>query len=166
MEKINVSLIIEILGKPKDHVKDAMESIVTKIAAEKGVKVLDKRYHEPTPIEKSDLFTTFAELEVEFDALENFFGIIFAYMPSHIEITRPEKLVLTNSDLNTLGNALTQRLHNYDSITKKLTGDNRILSDKLKEIAPHLFKQVPKKEEPAPEDKSSKKKTKKKKKSR
>ena len=160
MEKLHVSFITEILGRPAEHVKEALQNLMEKFGTEKGVKILNKQFHDPAPIKDSkDLFTAFAEIEAEFDSLDNYFGTIFAYTPSHIEIIKPEKLSLSNAELNDLGNTLLQRLHNYEAITKKALADAQILNNKLQEVAPHLFKQKePEKEEVKKEGKKGKKK--------
>lgn len=143
MEKIHASMMIEILGRPADHVSSALQELVEKLGTEKGVKVLEKTLHEPHEVENSkDLFTAFAEIDVEFDALQNYFATIFAYMPSHIEIISPEKISLSNHDLNELGNALTQRLHNYDAVTKNVLTNSQIILEKLKEVAPKTYEKL------------------------
>jgi hypothetical protein len=137
MEKIRAAMIIEILGKPKDYVKESLVQLVEKLGTEKGVKVTNKTIHEPTEVKDSkELFTTFAEVEVEFDAIENYFGILFAYMPAHIEIIQPEKILLTNIHLNEIGNILMQRLHNYDSVVKKILTEREIMMQQLRKIQP------------------------------
>ncbi len=143
MGKINAALIIEILGRPIENVNEALRTIVTKLGAEKGVEIKNKQYHEPKQVEGSkDLFTAFAEVEVLLDSLANYFGILFAYMPSHIEIINPEKLTLLNFELNELGNSLMQRLHNYDAITKNAVTERNFLLQKLKEVSPETFKKL------------------------
>jgi len=90
MVEMQVSLILELLGKPAEHLKEALNTLVVKLDSEKGVKILEKTYHDPTPIKESKgLFTAFAEVTVEFKEIGNFFGIIFAYLPSHIETLNP-----------------------------------------------------------------------------
>ena len=42
MDKLIVSMILEILGRPAEHVTEALKGIVEKIGAEKGVKLLKK----------------------------------------------------------------------------------------------------------------------------
>ncbi len=169
-EKIQAILVLEILGRPPEHVKEALHSIVSKIGEEKGVKVLEKKLHEPTEIKDSkDLFTAFAEITVEMDNIGNFFGIVFAYMPSHIELLSPERFSLTNYDLNDMGNKIIQRLHGYDAITKNVIAERDLFYTKLKEIAPHLFQQKAPtvslvQQEKKPKEKKGKKKGKKKKK--
>ena len=79
MDKIKATLVLEILGKPAEHIKSALVSLVEKLGTEKGVRVIDKTIHEPLPVKESkEIFTTFAEVSAEFDSLSNYFGILFA----------------------------------------------------------------------------------------
>lgn len=166
MEKIKSTLVLEILGRPAEHIKKALIDLTEKLGAEKGVKLLEKTIHEPSPVKDTkDIYTAFAEVSLEFDSLENYLGILFTYMPAHVEITSPASLEITNADLSGLGNKLLARLHDYDAITKKFIHERNFLLDKLRETAPHLFR---KKEETSqfeekaetkqPEDKNQKKK--------
>lgn len=160
MGRIHANLIIEILGRPPEHIKEAINTIVTKLGSEKGVNLIEKTYHDPKPVENSkDLFTTFAEVELEFENLDAYFGVLFAYMPAHIEIITPDKITLSNAEINELGNRLLQRLHNYDAIAKKIMIERDNLIQKLKEVAPQLFVQNPPEE--TKKKKTSKKKSKK-----
>lgn len=158
MAKIDVSLILEILGRPKENVTDALKTIVERMEKEKGVKILEKTLHEPKPVEKTDLFTSFAEMDVELNSFMEYLLLIFRYMPSNIQVTYPEKMTLSNGEINEVGNALVQRLHKYDSVTKTVVAERDMYAEKLKQIAPHLFK----KKQPQKEEKPKKKKTKKK----
>ena len=142
MERLQIRIILEILGRPKENVTEALSSLVAKLGSENGIKILEKTLHEPKPVKDSkDLFTAFTEAVLELDSLDNYFGILFAYMPSHIELIHPEKLSLSNFDFNDIGNKLVLRLHDYDAITKKALYEREILAKKLQEVAPHLFKQ-------------------------
>ena len=142
MEKLRANLILEILGRPKEHIVEALNELVNKLGSEGGIKIIEKKIHEPISVkEAKDLFTTFADVLIELDSLENYFGIMFAYMPANFEIINPEKLTLSNVNLNDLASKLIHRLHDYDAITKKALVDNELLAKKLHEVAPHLFKQ-------------------------
>jgi hypothetical protein len=148
-EKILASMIVEILGKPKERVIEALETHVTKLNAEKGVNIVEKTIHDPVPLEEAqNLFTTFAELQVEFDTAGDFFQTLFAYMPANVEIIKPEKLSFSNSDFNEVSNALLQRLHNYDSISKRVLVERDAMIHKLKEISPEVFKKLFREAEP------------------
>lgn len=141
MEKLNVSIILEVLGRPAENVKDALVKLVEKLSTEKGVKITSKKINEPKALNEGDLYTSFAELELEIDSLYNYFGILFSYMPSHIEMISPSKIDLTNFELNTLANQLAQRLHGYDAIAKSLVVERDRMAKKLMELAPNLFNQ-------------------------
>jgi len=156
MDKIQVSLILEILGRPPDNVKEALRTVVTKIDAEKGVKIIKKTYHEPKPVENSNLFTAFADLDLELESVSHYFMLIFTYFPSHIEITYPEKPTLSNADINELGQAILQRLHQYDALMKNNTIEREDLLRKIQSDAPNLFAKLVKqvKEKQAKDDQS------------
>lgn len=157
MEKIQAIMIIEILGKPKEHVKEAIQTIVTKIGSEKGVNLLNKTYHDPVKAENSKtMFTTFAELELEFDTIENYLGIMFAYLPSHTEIIYPEKIQITNSDLMDMGNKIIQRVHNYDAVVKNTLAERQNLLKMIQKEAPKLMKKLEKQYSEAQKKKSDK----------
>ena len=144
MEKLSVTLVLEMLGRPPEHIKEAINTLVVRLGSEKGVKITEKKIHEPAPVQDAkDLYTAFAEITAELDSITNYFGILFAYMPAHIEIVSPENLSLKNVELNELGNKLLARLHDYDAITKTTLSEKNFLVKKLYEVAPHLFKQAP-----------------------
>jgi hypothetical protein len=141
MEKMQVRIIIEILGRPPSNVTEAMNGLVKRLGTEKGVTIQEQTIHPPVKVKDSkDLYTTFAEITLEMDSLPVFFSIVFAYMPSHIELIHPETLELRNEDLTAAANAIVMRLHSYDEIAKRLIVDRENLAKKLYEYAPHLFK--------------------------
>lgn len=132
MDKLQANIILEILGRPPEHIKQSLSALTDRLNTEKGIKIVDKIIHEPIQVKDSkDLFTTFAELTLELDSLDNYFGLLFSYMPSNIELIHPEKMSLTNLDLNELANRIAQRLHDYDAITKKAIVEKEILMQKL-----------------------------------
>ena len=152
---MEVTFILEILGRPPEHITEALQTLITRIGSEKGVRIINKHINEPLQVKDSqDLFTSFAELELEVDSLYILFGLIFAYMPAHVEVTKPEKLALSNYDLNDVMNKLAQRLHDYDAITKNAIIQKESVLRKLYEVAPHLFKKTPEPEKPENKSKS------------
>lgn len=156
-DKLKVNMILEILGRPPEHIIEALNQLIAKLGTEKGVKILSKTVHEPKPIENSQgLFTAFAEITVEMDTINNYFGILFSYMPSHIELLEPEKIELTNFDLAGLANVLITRLHGYDAIAKKMMSDREFLIQKLREVAPHMFREQKNLEQEIAETKANK----------
>ncbi len=44
---IGVNMIIEVIGRPPEHLVETMENIVGQIGEEKGVRIIEKKIHEP-----------------------------------------------------------------------------------------------------------------------
>lgn len=161
MDTLDVRFIIEILGKPRDHVLQTMHALVDKLGKEKGVTLTQQTIHDPHLAKDSkELYTTFAEIEARFESVNVFFGIIFAYMPSNIEIISPSSMKITNEEVTAIGNALISRLHLYESVTKKLVSDRDILINKLKSMGVSFQQPAQTMQTPAPAGKKSKKPTK------
>ncbi len=123
---MHVSFIIEILGRPANFIVEQLNKVVEKLEEEKGVKVLDKKIHEPKSRE-GGLFTTFAEIEAQVDTIQELANVIFKYMPSHIEVIDPQETMLKNFELTDFLNEIIARLHKYDEIAKTLYFENRKL---------------------------------------
>jgi hypothetical protein len=141
MDKFDVNVIIEILGRPPENITQALQNLAAKIAGEKGIKIKSKTIHDPIPAEGTkDLFTSFMELSLEMDSLQTYLTFVFSYMPSNIELVKPSSLALSNTDLNEVANNITRRLHHYDAIAKQMLAEKDILIKQLYQHAPHLFK--------------------------
>jgi len=137
---IQVQFVIEILGRPPEHIEEALKTVALKIDAEPGVSVLEKAFNEPKLIEGSkDMYTAFAEVVLEVDKMGTLFHLLFTYMPAHVEVITPEKSEMSNAEINDLANRIMQRLHDYDALAKKFMNDRQLLLKQLYEHAPQLF---------------------------
>lgn len=128
MDKVKAKIIIEIMGRPADHLFKALNELVDKMGTEQGIRFINKIVNEPKAIEKAPgFFTSFADLEIEFDSLKHFFNITFNYMPAHVEIYEPEKFKIEAFNLNEIANYIVSRLHRNEGIMKTLSGEREIL---------------------------------------
>jgi len=118
-EKIVGIFIIEVMGRPKKHLVKTLEDLSRQIGEEKGVKIIQKKINEPTGVkDQKNLFTSFAEVEIEVDEVLILASLMFKYMPSHIEIVEPENIRITNNSFGELLSELTRRLHKYEELVK------------------------------------------------
>lgn len=139
MEKIRALFIFEILGTPKEHIKNALDEFVSKIGEQKGIYIEKKKIHEPKPCEKEemkDLFTTFAEVEVSIDDLNLLFAIVLNMLPSHVEILGPDEIKIKNFEISPILSELAIKLHRYDEVAKILALERNNLMNKIKELEP------------------------------
>jgi len=135
MEIIKTILIFELLGRPPEHLKETLSSFIDRVGKETGVNITNKNINEPKRVEKSqqELYSTFAEVEADFQDLKDLMRIAFAYMPSHIEIVSPAEVNMKNFDINSFMNDLVMKMHRYDEIAKGLIIEKQILQSKLQE---------------------------------
>lgn len=133
--KINAEIIVEVLGRPKEHLVKTLEGLIDQMDKEKGVKVEGKKIHEPNPVkDKDDFFSSYAQIELELEEMIHLILILFKYMPSNIEVTYPEKVLLKNMDMSEMFNEITRRLHKYDEVARIMEAEKKILENKLKKI--------------------------------
>ncbi len=141
MKEVQARLILEILGRPPEHIKQGLKMLIDKLEKEEGVKINEKKTHEPVPVKDSkDLYTSFAELTISCDSLNHLLNVMFLYMPANVEIIEPEIAEVINTELNASLNYMLQRLHQYDAVTKNTLAERNFLIKKLYEVAPQMFK--------------------------
>lgn len=120
--EIKAQLIMEVLGKPREYVKEVLEDLGKQIGNEAGVSVTTCSIGEPRETKDSkDVYTGFLDIEVECEKIENLMMLCFKYMPAHVELFSPEKINFNNVQINELLNAIIAKLHSYDEITRILS---------------------------------------------
>lgn len=135
--EVKAELIVEVLGKPPEHLIETLKKIIERIGEEKGVKILKNKISEPQALKDNpEFYTTFAEIEVEVEEILYLVMLMFKYMPAHIEIIYPEKIVSTNNGWNEILNEIARRLHGYDEIARVLQIEKGVLEKRLRELLP------------------------------
>jgi len=132
---IRATIILEIIGKPPEHLVKTLEEIIKRIDEEKGVCVIEKKINEPVLMkDNKEFYTTFAEIDLEVEDILYLTIIMFKYMPAHIEVVEPELIALTNSGWTDILSELTRRLHAYDEVSRVIQLQNSKMQKKLKEL--------------------------------
>ena len=134
-KKIRAMLIMEVLGRPPEHIVETLEILIKQIGEEKGTKVLNKKINSPVLLkDQKDFYTSFAEIEVELDDILTIVILMFKYMPANIEIISPENISIPNAGWNDILNEITRRLHGYDEIARVMQIEKNVLENKIKEL--------------------------------
>lgn len=132
---LKAKFILEILGRPAEHLEKALADLVDKIGSEKGVSLLHKEINKPKKVEKMEnLWTSFADLDLSFESLPVFFNTLSTYLPAHVEIYEPEIFKMNTFELNEFSNFVVNKLHNYDALAKRVMSEREILINKLEYI--------------------------------
>ena len=122
---IRCRAIIEVLGKPKEHVGKSIKEYVEHIKKDSELVVLNEDYSEVK--EQGNLWSQFVELELVIKGTFKLIAFCFDYMPSSIEVLKPDHLIMTNPELSNFLNDLQARLHSVDMTVKKLKAENDFL---------------------------------------
>ncbi len=129
---IRVRAIIEVLGKPKEHVEDSIQKYIEHIKEDSELVVLNEYYSEIK--EQGKLWSKFVELNLVVKGTKKLISFCFEYMPSSIEVIKPEELPMANSELSNLLNDLQARLHNVDMAVKQLKAENDFLKTNMNAV--------------------------------
>lgn len=136
-QKITAILMIEVMGKPKEHLTETLEKITNDISSEKNVKVNEKKINEPVPVkDKKDLYSSYAEIELELEEASTLAALAFKYMPAHIEVIEPETLKMSASQYGDIMSELIRRLHKYDELLRVMQVERNAYAKKLQEFMP------------------------------
>ncbi len=139
--KIRVRTIIEVLGKPKEHVEKTIREYVEKIKEDNDFVVMKEHFSDAAEQESESqkYWSVFVELEFLVKGLHPLVGFCFNYMPSSIEIEKPEELTLPADMMNSLFNDLQARLHKVDMIVKQQVNENHFLRNNLRHSMRNLI---------------------------
>tara|TARA_Y100000310_G_C19956349_1_gene479212 strand:- start:20 stop:475 length:456 start_codon:yes stop_codon:yes gene_type:complete len=134
---IRAMLIIEVIGKPPEHLTETLNKIIEQIGEEKNVEVVSKNLKEPVLMkDQKDFYTSFAEVEIKVEEIVILAGLMFKYMPAHVEVISPELIALTNNGWTEILSELVRRLHGYDEVARILQVEKGVLEKKLRELMP------------------------------
>lgn len=127
--KILTRIIIEIVGKPKEHVEKALKIVVGKIKEEKDIEVVEEKTFDAE--KQEEMFSTFAELGILFNNLQKLVEFCFDFMPSSIEILDPKKLSFDSNNFAGLMNDLLARLHQMNFKLVQNNAEKKILKKNM-----------------------------------
>lgn len=142
-EKIRVLVIYEILGRPKEHIETTLEQLLDRIGENPGLKINSRKVHPAHPVDEEklkdvavgqEIFSTFAEVEIELDNLQLLFSLVLNTLPSNIEVIEPSELSIKNFDLSGIVSDLAVKLHRYDEVTKSLLMEKNKLVNVIGEM--------------------------------
>jgi hypothetical protein len=116
--------VIEVLGKPQEHIEATIKEYVRKLRADESFTVLRAGFAKAKQQEEGDLWTKYAELEIKTESFENLMTFCFEYMPSVVEVVSPAEFKLKDVDMTNFFTDLQAKLHNVDMVAKQVKMEN------------------------------------------
>ena len=125
---IRFRAIVEVLGKPKEHIEASLRKYIEKLKEDKNYTVHSVDFAEAQEKKEEGLWAAFAEVELSTEKVINMVNFSLDYMPSLLEVISPQQLTLRDVELSTFLNDLQAKLHAVDMIAKQLKVENDVLA--------------------------------------
>jgi hypothetical protein len=136
---IKANIIFEIMGRPAEFLVESLNEIIGKISDEKGTKIIKQKVHDTQELaDKKGIYSTFAELEVDFDNQDSLFITLFNYMPANVEVIEPSEWKFKINEFNIFVNELLRKLHQYDSLAKAFILEKNNMQSYIRELEEKL----------------------------
>lgn len=126
---IKFRTIIEVVGFPEDYIKEAINKIIGNIKEKDYYKILYLYVEETKKLDK--MFSTFAEIEIEVQKLQDVLDFCFDYLPSSVEIIEPEHINEKSTEVAGFLNDLMLKLHEYNMVIRNLQAENKVMKNKI-----------------------------------
>jgi len=133
-KKILFRAVVEVLGKPKEHVDSTLKGYLQKLKENSRYEVLKEDLAELKQHEQSELWMAFAELEIKTSGVAEIIDFCFDYMPSLIEIIEPEELQLDSLVVSSFLNDMQAKLHGVDMLAKQMKIENQLTNNSLAKL--------------------------------
>lgn len=124
-QKVHARVIIDMMGAPKEHIVQTMEILIKKIDDDENIVLVGAETADP--IEKDTMWSLFSEIEITVKDIPQLIGFCFDYMPSSVEVLKPDNVKLAALDFAGMLNDIQARLHQIDMILKGVNAENRLL---------------------------------------
>ncbi len=131
-ENIVITIVLEMLGAPKEHVEETMKKVIDKM--KEAATVREFKEFPPEKVPDKPFFSSFTEAEIEFKDIERVVGFCFDFMPSSVEVLHPSELKMTGPNLNNFLNDILARLHQYDMVLKNVHAQNTLMKKELEKL--------------------------------
>ncbi|NQV08756.1 hypothetical protein HQ529_02800 [Candidatus Woesearchaeota archaeon] len=135
--QVQVRTIVELFGKPRKHVQDSLKTYVTKLKIDPEAEIIKEEFSKPK--KQGDLYSMFVELEIWFKDVPKLIDFCFDYMPSSVEIIKPQKFEYNNDEFAGMLNDLQAKLHQLDMIVKNLKMENLNLKNNAGNLIRNIF---------------------------
>ena len=133
-KKILFRAIVEVLGKPKEHVDSTLKGYLQKLKENSHYQIVNEELAELKQHEDSELWMAFAEIEIKTAGVTEIIDFCFDYMPSLIEIVEPEELQLDSLAVSSFLNDLQAKLHGVDMLAKQMKMENQLTNNSLAKL--------------------------------
>lgn len=135
---IRATAIVQILGKPKEHIEKVVKDIADTIP-EQGYTVERTELMPVEPAEGEDgLFSGLFEVDIKVKDHEELFAFIQDYNPTTIEVSEPDEFTMRLPEYNGLVTTIVSIVQQYDQLLKEKIAENIAVSKRADQLIRNL----------------------------
>ena len=131
---LQVSAILQIVGKPKEHVDKTLTTFVEKLktAHDLGYQIYQAEIHEAQLQEDTEsLYSAFADVEMICNDIKSLMYFCMHAMPASVEVIEPEEFTFPSHAITDIMNDFVARIHETDDVAKKIRQEHKFMSQSL-----------------------------------
>ena len=136
---IHFNAIIELIGKPKEHIQKTIKDYVDAIDKNENYTLIKKNIAKAKKTDEG-MYGVYAEIEILTKEIQGVLAFCFNYMPASIEIIEPSKLVFDNVGMTNVVNELQAKLHEVDMIAKQVNQKNVHLNESINSLVQNFVR--------------------------
>jgi DNA-binding Lrp family transcriptional regulator len=135
---ITATAIVQIIGKPKDH----LEKVITEVSEKIGELGYRSERVEIMPVEPLEgnegLYSGLFEVDLLLKNHEQLFGFIQDFNPTSIEVSDPEEFEMSLADYNGLVTTVASTVQQYDTLLKDRIAEIAVLKQRVDLLTKNL----------------------------
>lgn len=121
---LHTDVIFEIIGQPKEHVKNTMKAYIENIKQEPGI-IIDEEEYEPVDEVEKGIFSTVAEVKMLIESFEKLTWLCINFSPASIEILAPDNKEISQKELTHWLNDFLSKMHEIGVVQKTVQSQNQ-----------------------------------------
>ncbi|MCF7866138.1 hypothetical protein K9L67_00255 [Candidatus Woesearchaeota archaeon] len=127
-----ISVMFELVGNPKEHVKNALELVINKVKENENVEWVGHEIGEPE--EAKDLWSSFCDAELLVKDLATLSWIGFNFAPASMEIIEPAELKFKDKELTDFFGDLLSQVHVMNGTLIEIKSQNKLLQRNINAV--------------------------------
>jgi len=139
-EPIDVRFILESQGRPKEVVSKSLQTLVDALKKGQGVDVYETKYSDVEANEHG-LFSGLVDVGLRCDSFETLTILTLKLGPSAVIVLGPDKIEVTNREIQNLLNDVSNQLHEFAQANLSLKVHNVLLKEENQQQQPNPPKQ-------------------------
>jgi len=137
--EIQFKAISELIGSPKEHIDKTLKLYLENLKKNEKFKFIEVKFYEAELQEKTGLYSAFAEMEMVAKNMTDLVGFCFDYMPSSIEVIKPEEFKIKSPMMSGIFNDLQDRLHKVEMHSKNMTAKEQVIKKQFLKVIRYVI---------------------------